>query len=233
MPRLKPGFKSRLSHFLELVIFMAYDLLASQSSVLVVTIITFLLTLFLAFVLTKKYVSKKQTQYLYWSLGLWFFALGVLLEIAFAVGIYSQFLIDSYLLVVVLIVELLALGSTELVKTKAIRQGYLAFALLATLFTAYTLAASQIGNVIVSYVVQGNLPLLVIISSSIATFAAAIMLAIIAIKSYIATRNRKMLYIIAGVIIVSVAGTLYIIQFPAFLYIAEFVGILLLWMGFV
>ena len=212
---------------------MVLDLLASQATVLTVTIVTFLLTLFLAFALTKKYADKKQSSYLYWSLGLWFFAIGVLLEILFAAGIYSEFLIDSYLLVVVVLVEFLALGSIELVKTNVIRQAYFAFAVLATVFTAYTLIISYVGNVLVSYVVQGNLPLLVIVSSSIATFAAAIVLVVMAIKSYIATRSNKMLSIIAGVVIVSIAGTLYIAQFPAFLYIAEFVGVLLLWVGFI
>ena len=211
---------------------MVLDLLASQTTVLAVTIITFFLTLPLAFVLTKRYLAKKGNQYLYWSLGLWFFAIGVFLEVLFASGIYSQLLIDSYLFIVVVLVEFLALGSIELVKTKIIRQAYFAFTVIATIFTAYALAVSQTGNILVSYVIQGNLPMLVVVSSSIATFAAAIVLEIVAIKSYIATRNRKMLYIIAGVIIVSMAGTLYIVQFPAFLYLAEFLGVLLLWMGF-
>lgn len=41
-----------------------------------------------------------------------------------------------------------------------------------------------------------------------------------------------MLSIIAGVVIVSIAGSLFIAQFPAFLYYSEFIGILLLCLGF-
>jgi hypothetical protein len=33
-------------------------------------------------------------------------------------------------------------------------------------------------------------------------------------------------------VVVSVAGSLYLVQFPAFLYYSEFIGILLLWLGF-
>jgi hypothetical protein len=51
--------------------------------------------------------------------------------------------------------------------------------------------------------------------------------------SYRKTRNKKLLSIIAGVIVVSIAGTLYIVAFPAFLYYAELAGIALLWLGFV
>jgi hypothetical protein len=65
------------------------------------------------------------------------------------------------------------------------------------------------------------------------TFPAAIILILIAALSYRKTRNPKLISIIIGVVVVSVAGTLYIVQFPAFLYYAEFIGILLLWIGFV
>ncbi len=210
---------------------MQLDFLGGQAAVLAVTTITFLLSVILALVLTRKYISRKQPQYLYWSLGLWFFAIGVFLEVLFAYGIYSELLIDAYLLVVVVLVELLAIGSMELVKKRSWRQAYFAFSILATIFATYTLATSYVGNVIVNYIVYGNLPIMVVVSSSIATFAAALVLVGVAAKSYMATRNRKMLFIIAGVVIVSIAGTLYIVQFPAFLYIAEFVGILLLWLG--
>ena len=54
----------------------------------------------------------------------------------------------------------------------------------------------------------------------------------IAAISYKRTRSKKMLSIIAGVIVVSIAGTLYIASFPEFLYFSEFIGILLLWAGF-
>lgn len=212
---------------------MPLDFLAGQATVLAVTIAAFVLTLMLALVMTRKFLLKKQKSHLYWSLGLWCFAIGVFLEILFAAGIYSEFLIEAYLFLVVVLVEFLAMGSMELVKSKRLRHIYFAFVVTATLFSAYTLQVSYIGNILISYVVQGNPPLLVIISSSIATFAATLVLAIVAIKSYLATKSNKMLSIIAGVIIVSIAGTLYIVEFPAFLYLAEFVGILLLWFGFI
>ncbi|MEM3841580.1 MAG: hypothetical protein QXN59_02730, partial [Candidatus Micrarchaeaceae archaeon] len=89
------------------------------------------------------------------------------------------------------------------------------------------------GSIIISHVVYGALPLSVVLYSSAATFPAAIILIAIAAKSYIKKRSAKMISIIAGVLVVSTAGTLYIAAFPAFLYYSEFIGILLLWLGFI
>ena len=212
---------------------VAATYLTSQSAVLATTIIVFALSTALAFLLTRKYAKNRSRAYLFWSLGLWVFAIGMLLEVVFALNVYSQFLSDAYLLLVVVLVELLALGSMELVKTKQLRQAFIVFVVLATLYTAYTLITGNVGNIIVDYVVAGQLPLPVVISSSIATFAAAIVLVVVALKSFVKTKSMKLLSIVAGVIVVSIAGTLYIVQYPAFLYIAEFIGILMLWFGFI
>ena len=132
-----------------------------------------------------------------------------------------------------MLVELLALGSMQLVKNRNAKKVYNVFVILSTLLLAYSLMISNIGNIITDYVVFGLLPISVVITSSIITFPAAIILIAVAVKSYLVKRSSKLLSIIAGVIIVSIAGTLYIVQYPAFLYIAEFVGILALWYGFV
>jgi hypothetical protein len=207
--------------------------LTSQNSVLATTAVIFLLSGALATLLTKKYFKNRNRAYLFWSLGLWCFAAGVMLEVLFALNVYSPLLAIVYLLIVVVLVELLAMGSMELISTKWLKQAYTIFAILATLYVAYTLETTSIGNILVDYVVAGVLPISIVISSSIATFVAAVILFIVALKGYIKTKNRKLLSIIAGVVIVSVAGTLYLVQYPAFLYIAEFIGILLLWLGFI
>ncbi|MCL5100494.1 MAG: hypothetical protein M1122_00880, partial [Candidatus Marsarchaeota archaeon] len=165
--------------------------------------------------------------------AIWIFALGVFIEIVFAYGIYSQDLIRSYLFLVAVLVELLALGSMQLAKNRNAKKVYNVFVILSTMLLAYSLMISNIGNIITDYVVFGLLPISVVITSSIITFPAAIILIAVAMKSYLVKRSSKLLSIIAGVIIVSIAGTLYIVQYPAFLYIAEFVGILALWYGFV
>ncbi len=212
---------------------MAFEILTSQFAVEATVIITLLLTLGLAAVISQRYLKKRSLSLLFWSSGIWLFVIGMFQELLFAVGVYSSLLINSYLFIVALLVEALALGSIQLVKSNNIRNGYYVFVVLSTLLLAYSLVASPVGNIITDWIVYGNLPLFVALTSSLVTFPAAIVLAGVAIKGYLKTRSRKLLSIITGVIIVSIAGTLYIVQYPAFLYIAEFVGILALWYGFI
>ena len=191
------------------------------------------LTAVLAALITRRYVSSKQTQYGFWSIGLWLFAFGVLLEVLFAIGFYNNAMAVAYFLSVALLVEFLAMGSVSMTKSRKAKHAYAAYSALAGAAVLYSLTSSHLGNVVINHVVFGVLPLSVVVSSSAATFPAAVILIALAARSYIKRRSSKMLSIIAGVIVVSVAGTLYIAEFPAFLYYSEFIGILLLWLGFI
>lgn len=200
--------------------------------VLLSTIVIFALTLVLALFMTYDYFRKRKTSIIFWSMGLWAFAIGVVLEILFASGIYSQLLIKSYLFIVAFVVEALAVGSVLLLGNKRITQTYSAYVIISSVILIFFLAIENIGNIILHNVVYGLLPLYITLISSFVTFPAAVALIAISVYSYMKTANIKMLSIIAGVIVVSVAGTLYIAAFPAFLYYSEFIGILLLWAGF-
>ncbi len=193
------------------------------------TIVIFALSAVLAFYLT---VNGRSISTRFWSSGMWMFALGVFLEVIFAYGIYSQFLIKLYLLVVALVVELLAMGSINLTGKRVLIVAYYAYSVVSTLSLVLSLVYSDIGNIITNFVVYGSLPVSVVVTSSIVTFPAAAILIAVAAISYRKKHSYKMLSIIAGTLIVSVAGTLYIAQFPAFLYYAEFFGVLFLWLGF-
>lgn len=211
---------------------MAVFSLETQATAIVSTALIMVLSAILAYFMTSKYFSARNKSMVFWSIGLWLFTVGVLEEILFASGVYSQLLIKSYLAIVAILVQFLAMGSLSLVPSKKIQNAYLVYSVAAFVFLVYSLGVTGIGNIISSSVVFGPLPLLVILSSSLITFPAAVILLITAAVTYRRTRSNKMLSIIAGVIIVSVAGTLYIAKFPAFLYLAEFIGILLLWLGF-
>lgn len=203
-----------------------------QLIVQVSTSVIFLLSAMLSLLLTRKFIVKRHKSYLFWSIGMWLFAFGSLLEILFASGIYGRALIDVYLFIVALLVESLALGSMQLIKSEKIRLSYYVFCVATSLLLAYSIFTTQIGNIITTYVVFGGLPLAIIITSSLVTFPASAVLVIIAALSYKKSKNKKMLYIIAGVVIVSIGSTLYITGIPEFLYFVEFIGIILLWLAF-
>lgn len=186
----------------------------------------------LAYFMTANYVRDRSRSTLFWSFGLWLFVAGIVEEAFFASGVYSPLLIRSYLFIVAVLVEFLAIGSMQLIPSRISRNSYYIFSAIASAILLYALLASSIGNIITTYVVFGALPLIVTMSSVIVTFPAAIILVVTAAIAYRKTSSLKMLSIIAGVFVVSAAGTLYIVSFPAFLYISEFIGILLLWLGF-
>ena len=197
------------------------------------TVIILILSIGLSMIISLNLMRKRTVSLFYWSAGLWVFSISVAIEVAFAFGIFSGILINSYLFLVAIIVEFLALGSVSLLNKKRLTDSYLIFNIAADIFLLFSLATNNVGNIITHGVVFGPLPILVTIASSIATFPAAVLLVVISAVSYRKTRNKKLLSIIAGVIVVSIAGTLYIVAFPAFLYYAELAGIALLWLGFV
>ncbi len=208
-------------------------ILASQAFVEFSTILILVLTITLAAIMAARYLKKRSRSLLLWDIGIWAFAIGVLLEVLFAIGIYSELLIAIYLFIVVIVVEGLALGSMQLIKSEKLRRSYYIYCAASTALLIYSLYASSIGNILVNHIVFGILPLFIVLSSSIVTFPAAAILIAIAAISYVRRHSNKMLSIIAGVIVVSAAGTLYIAAIPAFLYYSEFIGILLLWLGFI
>jgi hypothetical protein len=203
-----------------------------QVEAISITVVTFALSFLLALYMTRKYRRSRARSLLFWSAGMQAFAVGVFLEVVFAAGVSPGFLVSFYLFLVALIVELLALGSMQLVKSKRIRQAYYAFCIVSTLLLLGSVIAYPSPGFVVNYVAWGALPLPVTAFSALITVPASLVLLAVAVKSYLRTRNRRMLSIMAGVVFVVMAGTLFILSFPSLLYISEFVGILLLWYGF-
>jgi hypothetical protein len=197
------------------------------------TLFIFLASSVLAYLLTKNYVGIKNNSFLYWSVGMWLFAFAVLLEVVFSFSIYVPILMGAYIFAVAVLVQLLSMGSMNLMKKGRYMVSYAAYSVAMDIFLLLSLTYSPVGNILIGGVVFGPLPLLVTVASSLITFPAAVILVVSAVFSYKARKSYKMLYIIAGTVVVSIAGTLYIAAFPAFLYYAEFIGILLLWAGFV
>ncbi len=202
-------------------------------SVLFSTALIFLASSFLSVLLTMNHFRKSLRSYVFWASGMWLFAFASLLEVMFSLGIYGNLLIDIYLFAVAVLVQLLSLGSLALIRKKKIFMSYAGYSIAADILLILSLALYPVGNILTRGVVFGLLPLDVTIVSSIITFPAAVILVVIAAVSYRSGKDRKMLSIIAGTIVVSIAGTLYIAAYPAFLYFAEFIGIILLWLGFV
>ncbi|MDE1825598.1 MAG: hypothetical protein KGH61_04425 [Candidatus Micrarchaeota archaeon] len=204
-----------------------------QFTAIAVTSITFVLSVGLSYLMTRSYLKMRSVSRLFWGLGLWIFAISVLIELVFSLGAYSALLMQAYLVLVALLVQLLAVGSVSLLKNQKVRYAYYAFTIFAAVLVVYSVAASSITDLIMNYVVGGIPPNLVIYASTIATVPATFAIIIVAALSYLKKRDWRMLSVIVGVITVAIAGTLYVVSLPALLYLAEFIGIVLLWLGFI
>jgi hypothetical protein len=80
-------------------------------------------------------------------------------------------------------------------------------------------------------IITGNPPVLLLVLSSLVTGPATVVLLT---ASYLALRRSwrwQTLLMIAGAVILGAGGTLYIASFPVALYYAEFLGIILLFLG--
>ncbi len=198
-----------------------------------VTVFVFAASFLLSTIISYSYMGSRGKSVLFWALGMWLFAAAAFLEILYSAGIYSEFLIDLYLFLVAFLVQLLSMGSVLLVKSTLIARAYAVYSIAADIFLVYALASTTVGNLLLDGVVHGSIPLAVIAGSSAITFPAAVILVAVSAISFRRKRCWKLLSIITGTVVVSAAGTLYIASFPSLLYVAELVGIVLLWAGFV
>ncbi len=204
----------------------------AQLEAIVATIIVTFFAAVLAILMTQSYLKNRKRSHMFWSLGLWVFVLSAFLEILFALNIYSAILMAAYLYSVVILVQLLSLGSIQLISSKRIINSYTIFTAIVAVVALISVIVGPIKNLIVNYIVFGQPTLFIVVASSLAVFPAAVVLIWVAAIGYKHTRSNKMLGIIAGVFIISIAGTLYIVYFPSVLYIAELLGVFLLFYGF-
>ncbi len=203
-----------------------------MSGVGIITIVFFILSSVLSFYLTASYFAKRQKQYLYWGIGMWIFAITDLLEVLFAWGVYSTGIAQAYLFLIALLVVPLAMGSISLTKSRIAMRAYVAYSVIASAALLYYVITSDIGTIVTNGIVNGYMPTMVLVGSSIITFPGLAIIVGIAALGYVRTKRRKVLWIITGMLVFALGGMLYIASIPASVYYAEFAGLLMLWLGF-
>jgi len=203
---------------------------AIAASLVVLSIIA----LGLAALVLRRYWLERRVCYLYWGLGLFLFFVTLVQEAVLDFGAWSQPLIQSYLVLVAVLVGILSMGSAEISLARRWRwpyYGYLAVTSLALAVVGFTTTISP--GIVSSGVVSGVPPTSIDLVSSLITFPAAVLLIVSALYGALKFRRLHLIYIAIGTAVISAAGTLYLVSFPATLYYAEFIGILLLFLGFV
>lgn len=190
--------------------------------------------LVLAVLVLQRYRIERRTCHLYWGVGLLLVVAVLAAEAALYVGVWSQPLIQSYLILAAVLVGILSLGSADLSlrgRWKALYFGYVGVTSVALL--AVGLATTIPTSIISGGVVSGLPPLWVDVLSSLITFPAAVLLIVSSLYGAFRQHQPRLLFITAGAIVFSAAGTLYLVSFPVTLYYSDFVGVVLLFLGFV
>jgi hypothetical protein len=191
------------------------------------------LTVVLMVVEARRYVQRRMRPHLFWSVGLALVVVSLAIEAIFYAGGWSVPAAQSYFFLVALLVGVLSLGSAELLLPHQYRAPYAVYVAVLSAVTAYLCFVDPIGRGVLSGgVVTGNPSLGVLVASSCVTVPAAAIMVIGSIRSALQLRQWRLLYVAAGILVISAAGALYIVSIPITLYFAEFVGVFLLFVGF-
>jgi len=193
-----------------------------------------LIALLLGTLLLLRYRRDHLRWHLYWSVGILLTFVTLAQEAALFAGAWSQPMVRSYLVLVAVLVGVLSLGSAELALARRWRNVWFGFVGVASAACVVLGAGTPVpSSILVGGVVTGAPPVGPLIASSVLTFPSALLL--IGASAYGAIRQKRprLLFITAGTAILALAGSLYLVSFPATLYYAEFVAVVLLFLGFV
>ena len=169
----------------------------------------------------------------YWTTGLALVAVTLALEVVFYSTGFVLWAVQLYLFLVAALVGLLSLGSVEVAPPGGWKGYYRAYiAAVIALCGAAAITEPSAPSILVGGVVSGPLPLGLAIASSLVTVPASLVMIGVSLYGAIRQRRTNLLYVAAGVIVISAAGGLYLASVPVTLYYAEFVGVILLAMGF-
>jgi hypothetical protein len=206
------------------------DSTAIAASLGVLSAVAFLL----AMLVFLRYYRERQACHLYWSVGLFLVFVTLAEEAVLDLGIWSQPLIQSYLILVAVLVGILSLGSAELSlpgRWRALWFGYIG--VMSAALVVLGLMVSVPSSIVVNGVVSGLPPPSVDVLSSLITVPGAVLLIVSSLYGAIRRHRLNLLYIALGTGVISAAGALYLVSLPVTLYYAEFVGVVLLFLGFV
>lgn len=177
------------------------------------------------------YTTRKHSQ-LGWGAGLSFGATATAIELAAYVGPVSAVLLQAYVFFSAAIVGTLSLGSVRAFRRPIYRNVYASYIIGVSAVVAFFCFTTPVpSSMVQAGVISGNPPVFLLILSSMITVPATVVLLGFAVTSLRRSFHWKGLLMIAGASVLAAGGIFYIASFPVALYYAEFVGIVLLFIG--
>lgn len=171
---------------------------------------------------------------LYFGAGLGLGTAAVAIEAIAYVGVVDTLLLQAYVFFSAAIVAVLSLGSVGSLRKGRGEAAYTAFILAGCAVVAYFSFVTPVSvSIVRDGVISGNPPLLLLLLSSVVTVPATVVLLAAAVLHLRRSFTARGLMMIAGASILGAGGALYLASFPVALYYAEFLGILMLFLGLV
>ena len=169
-----------------------------------------------------------------WGGGLALGAAAMAVELLAYVGVVTEALLQTYVFLSAGIVGVLSLGAVGSLHRPRLSIGYGAFQAGALGVTAWASFASYLPpSVVVSGIIVGPFPAVVLLLSTVVTVPATVVLFVTAVVSLRRAFRWSHVTMLAGAAVLGAGGFLYIASFPVMLYYAEFVGIIMLFVGLV
>jgi hypothetical protein len=194
-------------------------------------ILTLVLTVLASRGFVRFYQTHKHSQ-LGWGIGLGFGATATAIELIAYLGVVSTIMLQAYVFFSAAIVGTLSLGSVRAFRRPIYRNLYAGYIIAASAvvgFFSFTTPVSA--SMVQGGVISGNPPVFLLVLSSFITVPATFVLLGFAVISLRRAFHWKGLLMIAGASVLAGGGVFYIASFPVALYYAEFIGIVLLFIG--
>ncbi|MEJ2771872.1 MULTISPECIES: hypothetical protein [unclassified Stygiolobus] len=200
-----------------------------QFEAIIWSLITFILSLGLTFLVWSKYDRSKSKMWLFWFLGFVLFSVGTLCQVLFAFGISNYPLSAIYVFAVAELVLILSLGSIQQIPQKFVKLYYV-YSVVASIIIVIAILAQSF-NVVEDYLPM-NYPPLVVSASSVATIPGTGVILFLAARAILFKANPlKMGMVILGIVILAFGGMLAASGFYIALYISEIMGMSLFLYG--
>jgi hypothetical protein len=169
-----------------------------------------------------------------WGVGLGFGAAAMAVELLAYAGVVSSLLLQFYVFFSAAIVGVLSLGSARAFHRDWFAKTYTGYTVAAAALVAvFSFSTPMPTSMVTDGIVTGNPPLLLLVLSSFVTVPATVVLLTAAVLSLRRSFRWRGLLMVAGAAVLGAGGAFYIASFPVMLYYAEFIGIMMLFIGLV
>ena len=179
-----------------------------------------------------RFLETRSRAQLMWGGGLSIATAAMVVESVVYLGFVSSPILQTYVFCSAAIVGVLSLGATRILKSPGVERGFTAYIVATSALVALASAVTPLpSSMVTAGIITGNPPLMLIVLSSLVTVPATVVLLTATFLSLRRSWRWQTLLMAAGAIILGAGGALYIASFPIALYYAEFLGILLLFLG--